>query len=425
MVWSVLPVVWGWSPQLILSDSMAPRFVAGDVVVTRPVSVSALHPGEIVTVADPDHPGRTRTHRFVRFDREHQLVTRGEANQQDDSTHVPPSSVKGLAVLRVPYVGEPVHWLRDHNYPRLVVFLLLAGVAVLGARAGSRPADPTGGPRGRSRVRRVGAAAAAGVIAAVGVGGAADAAFTRTTTNTGNAFKAAPDFHPYQTAVLADSPYLFWRLQEKTGTTVADSSGNGRGGAITGTPTLGAPSPVTAEPVDVAFGTGTNGYLTTSATSRNSRTFSVEAWVKTTSTQGGRLVGFGDGAPGAFSTRTDCQLYLGPNGKVEFGLNDNSPVAIASTTAVNNGAWHYVVGTYSNATGPSLYVDGVLSASDTGTEYRPRTFTGRWRAGAEDLTGWPSAPTSKYLSGTLDEVAVYTTVLSAARISAHYAAATS
>ncbi len=79
--------------------------------------------------------------------------------------------------------------------------------------------------------------------------------------------------------------------------------------------------------------------------------------------------------------------------------------------------------TYSVATGAKLYVDGSLSASGLGS--MPASFAGRWRAGAETLTGWPTAPTSSYLTGTLDEVAVYTTVLSATRISAHYAAATS
>jgi signal peptidase I len=426
LTWSVLPAVWGWTPEVILSDSMAPRLVAGDVVITRPVASSDLDPGQIVTVADPDHPGRTRTHRFVRFDRDHLLVTRGDANQQDDSTHVTPASVRGLAVLRVPYVGDPVLWLRLHDYPPLVVSVLVATGLLIGAGRG-RPSGPRGGGGSRttSRVRRVGAAAAATAVVTVAVGGPAEAAFIRNTTNAGDSFKAATDFEPFETAVLADSPYLSWRLQEKSGTTAADSSGHGRSGTISNTPSLGQTSPITSEPIDVAFGTGTNGYVTTSATSTNSTTFSVEAWVKTTSSAGGRLIGFGDGAAGSASASTDCQLYLAPNGKVEFGLNDDNPVAIASASAVNNGAWHYVVGTYSNGTGARLYVDGTLSASATGNAYRPTTFTGRWRAGAEAMSGWPQNPTSNYLSGTIDEVAVYTTVLSAARVTAHYAAATS
>ncbi len=37
---------------------------------------------------------------------------------------------------------------------------------------------------------------------------------------------------------------------------------------------------------------------------------------------------------------------------------------MASTSAVNNGAWHYVVGTYTSGTnGMKLYVDGDLQGS--------------------------------------------------------------
>jgi len=425
VLWSVLPVVWGWTPQVILSDSMAPRIVAGDVVVTRPVPASSLRPGQIITVSDPDHPGRTRTHRFVRVDPDGELVTRGDANHQADSTHVRPSAVDGMAVLRIPYVGMPVLWLRLHDYAPLLICLGLAVGAGLGARLNGRPSDPGAGgdsPR-RVRGRRIAAAAAAGTVAAASLGSPADAAFKRTATNTSNAFAAASVFRAYQGAVLTDSPYLLWRLQEKTGTTGADSTGHSHPGTFSNTPTLGQASPITGDPTDVAFGTGTNGYVTQTGSTTNTTTFSVEAWVKTTSTAGGRLIGFGDAAAGTASGSTDCQLYLAPNGKVEFGLNDNTQVAIASASAVNNGAWHHVVGTYSPATGAKLYVDGALSASGTGAT--PTTFTGYWRAGAEDLTGWPSAPTSRYLVGTIDEVAVYTTVLSAARVSAHYAAATS
>ncbi len=424
LLWSILPVVVHWTPQVTLSDSMAPRFVAGDVVVTRPVAVSTLQPGQVITVADPDHPGRNRTHRFVRFDREHLLVTRGDANRQNDSTHVPPTSLKGLAVLRVPYVGRPLLWLRLHDYPPLALFLILTTGAILGARRGGPPSGRRGGtPRGGSRIRRAGAAAAAGAIATVAVGSPADAAFIRNAVNSGDTFRAATDFAPFETAVLADSPYLLWRLQEKTGTTAADTSGKGHAGTFSNSPVLGQASPITGEPTDVAFGTGTNGYVTTTAAATNSTTFSVEAWVKTTSTAGGRLIGFGDSAAGTASTKAECQLYLAPNGKVELGLNNTTKVAIASATAVNNGAWHYVVGTYSPAAGAKLYVDGTLSASGTGAT--PTTFSGYWRAGAEALTGWPANPTSNYLTGTIDEVAVYTTALSAARVSAHYAAATS
>ena len=44
--------------------------------------------------------------------------------------------------------------------------------------------------------------------------------------------------------------------------------------------------------------------------------------------------------------------------------------------------------------------------------------TGYWRAGGEQMTGWAGNP-DQYFDGTLDELAVYPTGLSQARVTAH------
>jgi len=41
------------------------------------------------------------------------------------------------------------------------------------------------------------------------------------------------------------------------------------------------------------------------------------------------------------------------------------------------------------------------------------------------LNGWPSAPTSRYFNGTIDEVSNYPTVLTATQVRARYVAGTS
>jgi hypothetical protein len=67
-------------------------------------------------------------------------------------------------------------------------------------------------------------------------------------------------------------------------------------------------------------------------------------------------------------------------------------------------------------------VDGQQVASNllvTGS----RQVTGWWRTGGDNLQGWPSRPTSDYFAGRMDEFAVYGGQLSAARVTAHYQAA--
>src|SRR5579884_1188089 len=66
-----------------------------------------------------------------------------------------------------------------------------------------------------------------------------------------------------------------------------------------------------------------------------------------------------------------------------------------------------------------LYVDGVQVASNTGTT-TAQSYTGYWRIGEDTLGGWTSAPTSYYFNGTIDDVAIYGTALSATRVQAHY-----
>jgi hypothetical protein len=113
---------------------------------------------------------------------------------------------------------------------------------------------------------------------------------------------------------------------------------------------------------------------------------------------------------------------MAPNGKVYFGVG-SAKTTVASTNAINNGAWHHVVGTYtSGANGMKLYVDGVLQGQTTATV---QSFAGYWRAGAEHLTGWTGNPTDDYFEGSLDELAVYTDVLTPAEITSHFTNATS
>src|SRR5947209_543413 len=45
----------------------------------------------------------------------------------------------------------------------------------------------------------------------------------------------------YLSTILADSPFVYWRLGEATGSTAADASGNGRDGSYTGSLTLARP----------------------------------------------------------------------------------------------------------------------------------------------------------------------------------------
>jgi signal peptidase len=145
---SLAPQAAGLSAHVVVSGSMAPQVNVGDVVLTRSVSSAELSPGQVLLFADPQQPGRLLLHRLVSFDAEGHLVTRGDANQSNDSVHVSPSDVRGLARFRVPYVGLPAQWRLEGRYGQIALAAaVLAGAAVFvsgGLRPGSRAAAAVG-----------------------------------------------------------------------------------------------------------------------------------------------------------------------------------------------------------------------------------------------------------------------------------------
>lgn len=85
----------------------------------------------------------------------------------------------------------------------------------------------------------------------------------------------------YSTVVLADSPLLYWRLNELSGSTAADASPNGNDGTFTGGVTFAASGiPNCAGDLAVTLD-GSSGYISkTFAAALNPAQFSIEAWVK-------------------------------------------------------------------------------------------------------------------------------------------------
>ncbi|ROP64983.1 signal peptidase I [Curtobacterium sp. ZW137] len=234
-LWAAAPAVIGWQPTTVMTGSMEPRLVPGDVVVSRPVAPAQLRLGQVLLADDPDQPGHLRMHRYVKAGAAGTLVTKGDANPQRDSTPIERSAVHGVAFLRIPYVGTPIVWLRDGEWHKVVLLALaLTAMLYLGTidgslrRLGSAPADgadgddgleaPTGsappvastastvaGPRSRRalrrrarrvrRLRRSGAVAAV-VLVAGGLGvllpaQAVAAPWTKTTVNPTTSFATA------------------------------------------------------------------------------------------------------------------------------------------------------------------------------------------------------------------------------------------
>ena len=91
----------------------------------------------------------------------------------------------------------------------------------------------------------------------------------------------------YRDAVLADSPAGYWRLGETSGTTAADTSGNGRTGSYLNTPTLGQAGALTGDSNTSVGFDGTSEHVSVPYSGAlNTASTSLEAWVYPTGGQG-------------------------------------------------------------------------------------------------------------------------------------------
>ncbi|HSX02381.1 MAG TPA: LamG domain-containing protein [Candidatus Saccharimonadia bacterium] len=220
--------------------------------------------------------------------------------------------------------------------------------------------------------------------------------------------------HSLQLSVLPTGVYASWPLDTGIGTQAYDVSTTGDNGTL-----QGAPAWTTGKLGQGIVLDGASQYMSTSTTQTSPNTFTLELWFKTTTAQGGRLIGLGDALTGA-STNRDRQIYMTNGGQLVFGVNSGSIKTISSTSAYNDGNWHHVAATCGTA-GLTLAVDGVRVGTDA-TTTAGGSYTGSWRLGYDNLIGWPSAPTSSFFAGTLDEARVYSRQLADADIAADYAA---
>lgn len=214
----------------------------------------------------------------------------------------------------------------------------------------------------------------------------------------------------YKDAVMSDGPLAYWRLGESSGATAADSSGHGYAATYANC-IQGAPSLVSNSSGDLSVsGNGTNSQITVGAVASLyglNRSAAIEAWIKPSSVSSGFLSGIWSAGVGGICIRQ--------NGSGIEVLKDYSASLGVIAVGLSAGVKAHIVFVIDSAGLITVYSNGVakgtINASST-------TFAGSYvRIGAD---GRDSTIVGTFLSGSIDEVAVYAAPLSAARVLAHY-----
>ncbi|GCE76119.1 PKD domain-containing protein [Cellulomonas biazotea] len=223
----------------------------------------------------------------------------------------------------------------------------------------------------------------------------------------------------YAQQVVADGATSLWRFGEPSGPGVFDWAGFNDLTAGTGV-TRGAAGAINGDTNTASTFDGTaNGSAATSTPVQGPDSFAVEAWVKTTSNRGGKIIGFGNLQTGT-SGSYDRHVYMDNSGKIIFGVYPGAVRTVVSPASYNDGQWHHVVASL-GSDGMRLFVDGRRVAQRGDTTFG-QAYTGYWRVGGDNLGSWTNQPTSGFLAGSIDDVALYPAPLTQAQVESHYTA---
>jgi len=223
-------------------------------------------------------------------------------------------------------------------------------------------------------------------------------------------------YNNYRAAVLADGPDVYYRLDESSGTTATDSSGNAYNGTY-------ASSGVTySEPGALVGNTDTAVLLDGVAgdiacpSGVNPATWAhitVEAWVNlsnksflTTPTIAANAI--------PLSSNTGFSLWFDAEATgVHFMVGNGTTYADAHYSPFfQPGVWYHLVGVWDGST-VRLYVNGVQKAT--------ASLSGSIASAASaPIIGHNPAGSSDYLPATIGQAAIYNAALSAIRVATHY-----
>lgn len=101
-----VPDFMGYKPFIVLSGSMEPEIMTGDMVLVKNTDAENLQEGDVIAFKSGE---AVVTHRIMEVKTENgevSYVTQGDANDSPDQTSVKPADVEGIYKNRIPGAGN-------------------------------------------------------------------------------------------------------------------------------------------------------------------------------------------------------------------------------------------------------------------------------------------------------------------------------
>ena len=145
---SKVPSIGGYSPLIVLTDSMYPNIKRGDLIITKAADAKDVKVGDVISFFDPDGSGTSvLTHRVVELVEEDGKLffrTKGDANNSEDPSLAPAENLIGLYQSKINGAGNVAMFLQ--STPGLIVcigvpLVLLVGFELLRRRKYDKSRD--------------------------------------------------------------------------------------------------------------------------------------------------------------------------------------------------------------------------------------------------------------------------------------------
>ncbi|TKJ39209.1 MAG: hypothetical protein CEE38_00185 [Planctomycetes bacterium B3_Pla] len=219
-----------------------------------------------------------------------------------------------------------------------------------------------------------------------------------------------------------EKPVGHWTLDETSGTTAADSSGNGNDGTLNGDPVWATGIVAGALEFD-----GVDDYVdcgNPAILDPGTGDFTISAWIKGSVDPGTDTLIFSKGGDSGGGIRYELMLRDNNNGDIKVLVDDDNDKYDPSSETVGllDGAWHHIVGMRRNGTELRVYIDGVedMGVTTHSESTIPETYdlSGASQANAHIGANWHNEDlvVQKFFLGLIDDVRVYDRALSEGEI---------
>lgn len=131
VLFSTIPFAGNYKIFTVQSGSMEPKIKTGSLIFTK--SNDSYRVGDVITRRTLD-ANSTITHRIIEEKKQEKtgqsvFVTKGDANDSEDSEIVSPESIVGKVIFTVPYLGYPVGYARTQQ--GFILLIIIPAVIII------------------------------------------------------------------------------------------------------------------------------------------------------------------------------------------------------------------------------------------------------------------------------------------------------